>query len=166
MSKYDRVAKEIAGEALNWPPAGPCWSELWEEIRDILKREFPEAEGKSEFLPLPAGFKRNNPLADAVSEFADPPPGYHYYGDDTKEQEGPFNSEKPHTFKEWSDHGYRIKKGEHASGRNEAMERTFKRDQVWKNGDRIVASYSPCGPDDDDFEFDGDDFFDGFDGAN
>lgn len=122
MNKYDRVAKQIAGEALNWPPCGPCWNELWEEIRDILKKEFPLDGGGDTFLPLPAGFHDNNPKKLSSTEET-------------------FNSEEPHTFKEWSDHGYRIKKGEHASGRNEAMERTFKRDQVWKNNDRMIACY-------------------------
>ncbi len=103
MDKYTRVAKKIAGEALSWPPAGPCASELWEEVRAILIHEFPG----NEIIP-------------------DPPI---------------FNSEEPHTFNEWSENGYRIKKGEHATGKNKENKHTFTRDQVYSNNDIVVATY-------------------------
>ena len=140
MDKFDRIAREIAAEALDWPPHGPCTAELWEEIRDILRREFGESD--SEWLPLPAGFHNNNPLAETLDDLKKTR---------DKKSEKKFDERKSHTFQEWSDHGFRILKGSKSTGRNDENMATFKRNQVIIHDDPVVASWSP---EDHDYELD------------
>ena len=125
MDKLECIARETAAEALDWPPHGPCTSELWEEIRDKLEKEFGEPESK--WLPLPAGFHDNNPLADEVRKM--------------EEKSKKFDERKPHTFQEWSDHGFRIIKGSKSTGRSDENVATFKRNQVILIEDSIAASW-------------------------
>lgn len=109
MTKHERVARLIAAELQAGPPIGPCWTEPWEDVRNILAREYQDVE---ETPPKKKG---------------------------KKEKE--FNAGQPHTFQEWSDHGYRIKKGSKATGRNEAGVATFIRNQVVVNNDVEITRY-------------------------
>lgn len=134
MSKHERVAKRIAAEVQNWPPHGPCVGELWEAIRDILVREY-SSESENEWLPLPAGFHNNNPLADRIQEIGN------QKKKEKEKKEKKFNEKKPHTFQEWSDNGFRVMKGQKSTGRNDVGVATFTRNQVIIHNDEIVARY-------------------------
>jgi len=110
MTKHERVARQIAAELQDWPPHGPCWSELWEEVRNILAKEYSDVE------ETPPEKKK-------------------------KKKEKKFNERQPHTFQEWSDHGYRIVKGSKSTARNEVGVATFTRNQVVINNDVEITRY-------------------------
>lgn len=110
MTKHERVARQIAAELQDWPPHGPCWSELWEEIRNILAKEYVDVE---ELVPK------------------------------KKKKEKKFDAGTPHTFQEWSEHGYRIKKGSKSTARNDVGVATFTKNQVVVDRDVEVARYTP-----------------------
>ena len=118
-------------------------AEAAKKLREL--RNYVDSTLESDWLPLPAGFNSGSPLADAIRE------------DEAKRKKA-FDDSKPHTFQEWSENGYRIRKGEHATGKDKAGTFTFTRDQVYENRDRVVAQYSSYGIDNTDFEFDGDSF--------
>ena len=89
---------------------------ITDEIRKV--RNILDQNLKSKWLPLPAGFKQGSEIPKKK-----------------------INAKKSHTFHEWSEAGYRIKKGTRSLSRDKDGAALFKPDQVILSGDRVVARY-------------------------